>query len=215
MSLRARSKYVMDSKPAPRSGLTLFCARDSIACLWTRIVLAEKDVDGARIEWVNPGKPNHDLMVLNPSLALPTLADRETVIHPAQVIIEYLDERYPHPKLSPPDPAARARLRMALLRFVHDLYPLAQKALVDTKSADGKAARQSLIDALAASQRMFPARGWFLGYDYNLADCAWAALFSQLPQLGLKLDGDPQPLLRYAERLLHRPAVRKALAQGC
>ncbi|HSW11328.1 MAG TPA: glutathione S-transferase N-terminal domain-containing protein, partial [Solimonas sp.] len=87
----------MDSKPAPRSGLTLFCARDSIACLWTRIVLAEKDVDGARIEWVTPGKPNHDLMVLNPTLALPTLADRETVIHPAQVINEYLDERYPHP----------------------------------------------------------------------------------------------------------------------
>ena len=194
MTLRARSKYVMDAKPAPRAGLTLFCSRDSLACLWTRIVLAEKDVDGARIEWVNPGRPNHDLLV----------------IHPAAVINEYLDERFPHPKLSPPDPAARARLRMALIRLERDLLPLAQRALSD-KGAEGKAAKQALGEALLASQRMFPARGWFLGLEYNLADCAWAALFSQLPQLGLKLSGDVQPLIRYAERLLHRPAVRKAL----
>lgn len=210
MTLRARSKYVMDSKPAPRAGLTLFCSRDSLACLWTRIVLAEKDVDGARIEWINPGKPNHDLLVLNPTLELPTLADRDTVIHPAQVINEYLDERFPHPKMSPPDPAARAKLRMAVLRLERDLLPLAQRAISD-KGADGKAAKLALAEALLASQRMFPARGWFLGLDYNLADCAWAALFSQLPQLNLKLGGDVQPLLRYAERLLHRPAVRKAL----
>lgn len=210
MSLRARSKYVMDTKPAQRAGLVLYCSRDSLACLWTRIVLAEKDVDGARIEWVNPARPNQDLLVLNPTLDLPTLSDRETVIHPAAVINEYLDERFPHPKLSPPDPAARARLRMALLRLERDLFPLAQRALSE-KGTDAKAAKLALAEALAASQRMFPARGWFLGLDYNLADCAWAALFTQLPQLGLKLSGDIQPLVKYAERLLHRPAVRKAL----
>jgi RNA polymerase-associated protein len=210
MSLRARSKYVMDSKPAPRAGLTLFCAKDSLPCLWARIVLAEKDVDSARVEWVNPGKPNHDLLVLNPSLQLPTLADRDTVIHPAQVIVEYLDERYPHPKLSPPDPAARARLRMSLMRFEQDLFPLARRSIHE-KGPEGKAARQSLADAISTSQRMFPARGWFLGLEYNLADCAWAALFSQLAQTGIKLSGDTAPLQRYAERLLSRPSVRKTL----
>lgn len=212
MSLRARSKYVMDSKPANRAGLTLFCTRSGLGCLWTRIVLAEKDVDSARLEWVLPGRMNQDLLVLNPALDLPTLADRDTVIHPAAVIAEYLDERYPHPKLMPPDPAARARVRMALLRFEHDLFPWAEKALADKGTAEGKQARQALSDALAASQRMFPARGWFLGLEYNLADCAWAALFAQLPQLGLKLGGDTHTLVKYAERLLARPAVRAALA---
>jgi RNA polymerase-associated protein len=200
----------MDSKPAPRAGLTLFCAKDSLPCLWARIVLAEKDVDSARVEWVNPGKPNHDLLVLNPSLQLPTLADRDTVIHPAQVIVEYLDERYPHPKLSPPDPAARARLRMSLMRFEQDIFPLARRSIHE-KGPDGKAARLALADVVSTSQRMFPARGWFLGLDYNLADCAWAALFSQLAQTGIKLSGDTAPLQRYAERLLARPSVRKVL----
>jgi len=210
MSLRARSKYVMDSKPAARAGLTLFCTHPGLGCLWTRIVLAEKDVDSARLEWVTPGRPHQDLLVLNPGLDLPTLADRDTVIHPAGVIAEYLDERYPHPKLMPPDPAAKARVRMALLRFERELFPWTEKAVAD-KGPEGKAARAALLEALASSQRMFPARGWFLGLDFNLADCAWAAVFAQLPQLGLKLGADAQPLIKYAERLLVRPSVRKAL----
>src|SRR5688500_17441481 len=105
MVLPGRSRYVMDTKPAPRAGVTLFCGRDHLPSLWTRMVLAEKEVAGARIEWIKPGQPNHDLLVLNPAQILPTLADRDTVIYPAQVIAEYLDERYPHPRLLPLDPA--------------------------------------------------------------------------------------------------------------
>ncbi|MGH8630980.1 MAG: glutathione S-transferase N-terminal domain-containing protein, partial [Burkholderiales bacterium] len=193
-------------------GLTLFCSRVGLGSLWTRIVLHEKEVDNARLEWVLPGQLNQDLLVLNPSLDLPTLADRDTVIHPASVIVEYLDERYPHPKLMPPDPAARARLRMVLLRFEQQLFPWAERILADGKSPEAKEARQALADALAGSLRMFPARGWFLGLDYNLVDCAWAALMSRLPALGLKLGGDTQALSKYGERLLARPSVRAALA---
>lgn len=214
MSLRARSKYVMDSKPANRAGLTLFCNHSGFGSLWTRIVLAEKDVDSARLEWVQPGKLNQDLLVLNPAMDLPTLADRDTVIHPASVIVEYLDERYPHPKLMPPDPAARARLRMVLLRFEQQLFPWAERVLADPKGPDGKQARQALAEALAGSQRMLPTRGWFLGLDYNLVDCAWAALLAQLAPLGLKAGADMQPMLKYAERLLARPAVRKAVGSS-
>lgn len=209
MSVRARSKYVMDGRPTVRSGLTLYCAPHSIPSLWVRLVLAEKDVDSARVEWVSPSRPNQDLLVLNPSLELPTLADRDLVLHAAAVIAEYLDERYPHPKLMPPDPAARARLRMALLEFQQHLFPLAEQAR--ERGDDGKTARKALGEALQRYQRLFPARGWFLGLEYNLADCAWAALLSQLPQLGLKSAEDIPWLAPYAGRLLARPSVRTAL----
>ncbi|HEX4895013.1 MAG TPA: glutathione S-transferase N-terminal domain-containing protein [Solimonas sp.] len=210
MAIPARSKYVMEAKPAPRAGLTLFCARDSIACLWARIVLAEKDVDGARIEWVSAGKPHHDLLLLNPSGSLPTLADRDTVLFPAGIVAEYLDERYPHPRLLPADPAARARVRMVLARIEAELYPLAAGILAAPKSVEAKAARKQLGESLIASSRLFPQRGWCLGLDYNLADCAWAALLARLPALGMKLPADPA-LQRYAERLLLRPSVQSAL----
>lgn len=210
MAIPAKSKYVMDVRPAPRSGVSLFCTRDRLACQWTRLVLTEKDVDGARIEWVLPGRPNHDLAVLNPSAALPTLADREAVIYPAGIIIEYLDERYPHPRLLPSDPAARARVRMFAARLEREVFPLAERILAER--GDLKAARKSLTDLLLETLRLLPARGWFLGQDYNLADCAWAVLFQRLPHLGLKLPPDAQiAIVRYAERLFARPAFQRTL----
>ncbi|NGY05248.1 glutathione S-transferase N-terminal domain-containing protein [Solimonas terrae] len=210
MPLPGKSRYVMDARPAPRAGVSLFCARGELPSSWVRIVLAEKDVDGARVEQLTPGKPHQDLLVLNPSGELPTLVDRDTVLYPATIVAEYLDERYPHPALLPADPAARARVRMVLMRFDHELFPAAAVIRDAPKSPDAKAARKQLQEALVGSTRLFPARGWCLGLDYNLADCAWAALFGAMPALGLKLPADAA-LGRYAERVLSRPAVQSAL----
>ncbi|HUP91798.1 MAG TPA: glutathione S-transferase N-terminal domain-containing protein [Solimonas sp.] len=210
MAIPARSKFQMETKPAPRQGVTLYCSQESLACIWTRIVLAEKDVDGARLVWVAPGKSNPELAMLNPAQTLPTLTDRETVIHPAQVIVEYLDERYPHPRLLPPDPSVRARLRMAISRFEGDFFPWAETAL-HGKAAEARDAKVQLAKALVATSRLFPVRGWFIAPDFNLADCAWAALFSRLRELDLKLTGDFHHLIKYAERLFARPSVQRTL----
>jgi stringent starvation protein A len=208
MAIPAKSKYVMAGKPALRSGLTLFCSRDRLACQWLRLVLAEKDVDGARVEWIAPGKPNHDLAVLNPSGSLPTLTDRDAVIYPAGIAAEYLDERYPHPRLLPTDPVARARIRMFAARIEQDVFPLAETLLFGR--GEGKpAARKRLTEQLLEVCRLLPARGWFLGEDYNLADCAWSVLFRHVHGLGLKLPADAQhAIVKYAERLFARPAFR-------
>ena len=210
MSLRARTKFVAENKPAVRAGVTLFCDRDSLQSHWVRLVLMEKDVDGARIEWVSANKPHEDLLILNPELTLPTLIDRDTVIHPASVIAQYLDERYPIPRLMPSDPAVRARLRMVLARLENDLFPMAGFILAG--KGDVKTARKTLTEHLITSAKLCPpARGWFMGLDYNLVDCAWAVLLYRLGSLNLKLPNDVAPLVRYAERLFARPAFQKTL----
>ncbi|MGB0221217.1 MAG: glutathione S-transferase N-terminal domain-containing protein [Sinimarinibacterium flocculans] len=210
MAIPAKSKYVIDAKPAARAGLTLFCADADFASLWARIVLNEKDVDHARIERVARDRPHQDLLVINPSLSLPTLADRDAVLYPAGIIAEYLDERYPHPRLLPPDPAARALLRMLMARLERELLPLAQSIVDAPRAAEAKTARKQLAEHIIASCRLFPQRGWCLGLDFSLVDCAWAALLSQLGALQLKLPADPA-LLRYAQRVLARPSVQSAL----
>jgi len=47
---------------------------------------------------------------------VPTLVDRDLVLYDSRVIIEYLDERFPHPPLMPIDPVTRAQFRVALYR---------------------------------------------------------------------------------------------------
>lgn len=212
MSLRAKSKYVPAAKPANNAGVTLYCSATGVACHWIRLVLAEKDLDGVRMLMVAPGRPNEDLVQLNPSQSLPTLTDRETVIHPASVIAEFLDDRYPHPPMMPPEAAMRARLRMVMGRLEHDWLAL-MKVIETGPPAQGKLARKQLADQLVANARLFPSRGWFLGLDFGIVDCAWAALLWRLASLNVPLPGGGDPIRRYAERVFARPSFVASLVE--
>jgi RNA polymerase-associated protein len=215
MTLRNRHKAAQPHiKPAPNAGLMLFVADDSLSSDWARLVLAEKDVDGAQVQAIRPGTSvNEDFLVLNPSQSLPTLADREGVITGARVIVEYLDERYPHPPLMPLSPAARARVRMALQGLEHEL--LNRVELLQAAGARGaQAARGELLERLQAGGRHFAAQGYILGRDYTLADSGWAVLLRRLEQLGIELPAQAEPLRRYAARLFARAAFQRCFGKA-
>lgn len=203
MSLR-RPRNSLPTKPAPVAGLVLYAGSD-LWSDWTRLIFTEKDVVDARVDRLHDGAPpNEDLLILNPEQRLPALADRELLITGARVIAEYLEERYPHPRLMPTDPAGRARARMVLERFEQELFPLLEEAAGD--KAAGKAARLKLGQALAVSARSFSARGWFLGPEFGLVDSAWAVWLQGVFARGIE---PPEPVRNYAERLAQRPAVRR------
>jgi glutathione S-transferase len=55
-------------------------------------------------------------LALNPNGVVPTLVDHGRPIIESTVICEYLEDAYPHPQLAPPDPYARAQMRLWTLR---------------------------------------------------------------------------------------------------
>ncbi|MCW2248846.1 maleylpyruvate isomerase [Azospirillum fermentarium] len=62
---------------------------------------------------------------INPQGLIPALVDDDgTCLTQSLAIIEYLDERHPHPPLLPTDPAARARVRAVALAIACDIHPL-------------------------------------------------------------------------------------------
>ena len=98
-----------------RSSMTLFSdARDHYSHR-VRMVLAEKGVTVDIVD-VDPGKKPEDLAEINPYNSLPTLLDRDLVLYEANVIMEYLDERFPHPPLLPVYPVQRALSRLWITR---------------------------------------------------------------------------------------------------
>ncbi|EQD38563.1 stringent starvation protein A, partial [mine drainage metagenome] len=106
--------------------MTLFSAPADPWSHRTRIVLAEKGID-IEVVSVTPGSLPEDLLDLNPYHSLPTLVDRDLVLYDSRVIIEYLDERFPHPPLMPADPVTRAQFRLALYRIERDWYGLLEQ----------------------------------------------------------------------------------------
>jgi RNA polymerase-associated protein len=192
--------------------MTLFSAPDEAASHRTRIVLAEKDVE-IEIVSVTPGRFPEDLLDLNPDHNLPTLVDRDLVLYDSRIIIEYLDERFPHPPLMPVDPVSRAQFRLALHRIERDWYTLATKLDKGTPgSAEADKARGELRDLVVQFADFVRGKPYFMSDELSLVDVTVAPLLWRLPRYRIDLPKDLTPLLKYANLLFSRPAFRMSLS---
>ncbi|MEO6079131.1 MAG: glutathione S-transferase N-terminal domain-containing protein [Steroidobacteraceae bacterium] len=192
--------------------MTLFSAPDEPASHRTRIVLAEKDVE-IEIVSVTPGRFPEDLLDLNPDHSLPTLVDRDLVLYDSRIIIEYLDERFPHPPLMPVDPVSRAQFRLALHRIERDWYGLAAKLdKHGPESPDAPRLRGELRDLIVQTSDFVRNKPYFVSDELSLVDVTIAPLLWRLPRYRIELPKDSAPLLKYANLLFSRPAFRMSLS---
>src|SRR3954470_24300782 len=134
--------------------MTLFSKADDPWCHRTRIVLAEKSIHVETID-VHEGNLPEDLLDLNPYHTVPTLVDRDLVLYDSRVIIDYLDERFPHPPLMPVDPVTRAQFRLALYRIERDWYALVQQIEQDPDKKNTVKLKKILRDTVLQSTELF------------------------------------------------------------
>jgi RNA polymerase-associated protein len=194
-----------------RSIMTLFSGLSDAYSHRVRIVMKEKDVT-ADIVIVDENNLPEDLIDLNPYQSLPTLLDRDLVLYTAPIIMEYLDERYPHPPLMPVDPVARATNRLMLYRIERDLYSHYDLIVSGSDKTVAKA-RKELRDQLLVISPIFEQKPFFLSDEFSLVDCTLAPLLWRLGVLGISLPKQAQPLLDYAERLFKRPSFQLSLTE--
>jgi len=196
-----------------RSVMTLFSSALDPFSHRTRLVLAEK---GINIDIVNvePGALPEDLLDLNPYHSVPTLVDRDLVLYDSRVIIEYLDERFPHPPLMPVDPVTRAQFRLALYRIERDWYGLAQQIEQEPDKKQGLRLRKILRDQILASSEVFKAKPFFLSDEFSLVDATIAPILWRLPYFGIDLPPQAQAVTRYANHIFSRSSFRESLSEN-
>ena len=190
---------------AKRTIMSLYSSDDDIYSHQVRIVLAEKGVN-VDILPVRNGETPKDLQEVNPYGTVPTLLDRELVLYEARIIMEYLDERFPHPPLMPVYPVARAETRKMLHRIEHDWY-----SLLEPIKANKEAERKRLLDSICSLEPIFADKPFFLSDEFSLLDCALVPLLWRFPQLGLEIPESCKGLLSYTKRLFARPSIQESL----
>ena len=180
-----------------------------------RLVLAEKGV-AVDILDVDPRNMPEDLADLNPYRSLPTLVDRDLVLYESQVIMEYLDERFPHPPLLPVYPVARAQSRLFIYRIQKD-WCGSVDTLVAGKSKDTviDKARKELRESLVSIAPIFSEKPYFMNDDSTLVDCCVAPILWRLPQLGIELPPKHgKPILDYMDRIFDRDQFQASLSEA-
>jgi RNA polymerase-associated protein len=170
----------------------------------TRVVIHEKKIN-ANIENVIDGQWPEDVAASNPYGISPTLMDRDLVLFNSNVIIDYFDERFPHPALMPVDPVARAKTRLMLYRIDKDWYSL----LVNGKPSK---ARKTIQEDLTVLAPMFAESEFFMSDNFSLLDCSLAPLLWRLPMLGIKLPASAKAVDAYAQRIFARDSFQASLS---
>ena len=195
-----------------RSVMSLYSDPTDPASHAVRFVLAEKAIN-VEIHHVTMENKPEDLNDLNPYSAILTLVDRDLVLYEPQIIMEYLDERFPHPPLMPVDPVSRANNRLYRYRLQRDFY-----ALVDDvehgEKAVSNAAKKSLRDHLSTLAPIFAQKTYFMSDDYSLVDCYLAPILWRLPAYGVRIPAHAKALQRFAVRIFEREAFTQSLTEA-
>jgi len=195
-----------------RSVMTLFSRPTDPWSHRTRLVLAEKSINIDFVD-VDEGSLPEDLLDLNPYNSVPTLVDRDLVLYDSRVIIEYLDERFPHPPLMPVDPVTRAQFRLALYRIERDWYSLAEEIAEGGDRKPVTRARQVLQDSIVSSVEIFAAKRFFLSDEFSLVDCSIAPVLWRLPTFNIELPTQARPILQYMDEVFSRPSFQASLTE--
>ncbi len=195
-----------------RSMMGLFSGNTCIRSHQVRFVLREKGIT-TDIQNVDGKKVPEDLIALNPYASIPTLTDRELVIYDSGVIIEYLDERYPHPPLMPVSPVDRAKIRLALVSLEADIVSTAIELDAALGSRNENSLRKKLKSMLNSSLDLFSTNKYFLNDELTVIDCVLAPILWRLEYFGISLGKDHKAITDYMERVFSLETFQNSLSE--
>ena len=199
---------------AKRSSMTFYSDNTSHYSHRVRIVLAEKGVTVDMVE-CDAAHPPPELADLNPYNSLPTLVDRDLVLYESKVMMEYLDERFPHPPLLPVYPVARAESRLYIHRIEKDWCALVD-AIQHTRSDNVlKKSTKELRESIMGIAPIFAEKPFFMSEEFTLVDCCIAPILWRLPSLGVDIRASKQSkaLQAYMDSLFSRESFQESLSE--
>ena len=181
-------------------------------CHRVRMVLAEKKISIDIVDVDARNLPDQ-VMDANPYGTVPTLVDRDLRLYESQIIMEYLDERFPHPPLLAVDPVARANARLFMYRVDRDWYSLMRNIKLGDAS-ESEQGRKELRESLTATAPIFAANKFFMSDEFSLMDCCVAPMLWRLPALGVNLPASAAAVTEYAARIFEWPSFRLSLTEA-
>ena len=192
--------------------LTLYSDPLDPNCHRVRLLAAEKE-DLVDVVEVHQHAIPEELLRINPLGDCPTLCDKDVVLNEAQVIMEYLDERFPNPVLLPTDPIQRARIRMVLSTMRDSWFPQ-MKILDDVTSTQEQQdnARRILKKNLLELRPAFMHHEYCMNDEYTLIDVTLAPILWRLKKYDIPINSFGIEYELYMKKIFTRKAFASSLS---
>ena len=198
-----------------RTSMALFSDAGDHYCQRVRIVLEEKGISSEIID-VNKNKLSDEILEVSPYATLPVLVDRDVALYDSVTLMEYLDERFPHPPLLPVYPVSRANMRLYIKRINNDWCSLFDSLVNDKlKEAQEKKMKKQLKSLILSTNPIFKEKPYFMNEEFSLVDCCIAPILWRLPQVGIDIpkDAKNKPINDYMKKVFTRKAFLSSLTE--
>ena len=198
-----------------RTSMALFSDAGDHYCQRVRIVLEEKGISSEIID-VDKNKLSDEILEVSPYGTLPVLVDRDVALYDSVTLMEYLDERFPHPPLLPVYPVSRANMRLYIKRISNDWCSLFDSLVNDKlKEAQEKKMKKQLKSLILSTNPIFKEKPYFMNEEFSLVDCCIAPILWRLPQVGIDIpkDAKNKPINDYMKKVFTRKAFLSSLTE--
>lgn len=198
--------------------ITLYDYWRSSASYRVRIALAMKQVDYQRhaVNLIKREQVSPENLAVNPQGLVPTLEIDGLVLGQSLAIIDYLDTRFPEPRLIPIDPFARAMTLQRALVIAADIHPIDNLRVLRRLSEMGidQAARDDwyrhwIVEGFTALETMAGGGAFLGGAAPDLSDVCLVPQMYNARRLDTPLDAFPR-LMEVDARLAAIDAVAAA-----
>jgi len=198
-----------------RTSMTLFSDPVDHYCQRVRIVLEEKGISAEVID-MSKNNLTEEILELSPYATLPVLVDRDVCLYDSVTLMEYLDERFPHPPLLPVYPVARANIRLYIKRIESDWCTLFDQ-IVDgnLKVTAKKKATKQLKSLITGTAPIFKEKSFFMNDEFSLVDCCIAPILWRLPLVDIEIpkDNKNRPINEYMKSVFTRKSFINSLTE--
>ena len=198
-----------------RTSMALFSDPTDHYCQRVRIVLEEKGISSEIID-TDKNNINAEILEVSPYSTLPVLVDRDVCLYDSVTLMEYLDERFPHPPLLPVYPVVRANIRLYIKRIANDWCSIFDRLLDEKlKDAEEKKLKKNLKALMVAATPIFKEKPFFMNEDFSLVDCCISPILWRLPQVGIEIPNDAKnkPVNEYMKKVFTRDAFIRSLTE--
>lgn len=153
-----------------------------------------------------------EFLALNPGGTVPVIRDGDTVLYDSTIINEYLEEQYPQPSLTFPDPPRRGRVRQwedfgdnNFLRPAENIF-IHNKGWRTFEEEQIRGFRQKIQESLTYVEKALEGQEYIMN-RFTYADIAFAPRIILLDQLRILLPQDFVNIHAWIDRLKKRPSL--------
>ena len=179
-----------------------------------RIVMCEKGVTSEILD-TDSNNLSAEILEVSPYAELPVLVDRDVSLYDSVILMEYLDERFPHPPLLPVYPVSRAHIRLFIQRIQKDWCEIFDALIAGTSEAKAKKMRIELKAQILGMSPILKEKDYFMSDEFSLVDCCIAPILWRLPLIGIDLqkDAKTKPIYEYMQRVFTKPCFMDSLSE--